>query len=121
MALGVDQDFVDVCIELEIPFVAVVPFEGQESQWPWESREYYHAQLKKASEVVYVSPPGYASWKMHRRNEWQVDEIGPDGIVLAVWDGSSGGTANCVAYARSRNRKIEIIDPDSLDLDHVVL
>lgn len=36
VALGVDQDFCGVCTRLSpsVPYVAVVPFPGQESRWP---------------------------------------------------------------------------------------
>lgn len=114
MALGIDQDFARVCIELGILFTAAIPFDGQESQWPEESQTLYRSLIAQAGEIVYVCPPGYAHWKMQARNVWQVDEVGPDGVVLAVWDGSPGGTANCVKYAKSRNRRIITIDPTSV-------
>lgn len=113
MALGIDQDFVSVCIDLHIPFIAAVPFLGQESTWPTESQRIYFALLDRADKVVYVSEPGYANWKMDTRNKWMVDEVGEDGVVMAVWDGSPGGTGNCVRYAESR-RKIVKIDPDAV-------
>jgi uncharacterized phage-like protein YoqJ len=34
MALGVDQLFAEVCIEMGIPFIAAIPFLGQASRWP---------------------------------------------------------------------------------------
>ena len=41
MALGVDQWAAEVCIKLGVPFVAAVPFRGQELYWPEESRKRY--------------------------------------------------------------------------------
>jgi uncharacterized phage-like protein YoqJ len=114
MALGIDQDFAAVCLDLKIPFIAAVPFAGQESMWPRESQEWYRYLLTLAHEVVYVSEPGYARDKMFIRNEWMVDHVGPDGVVIAVWDGSSGGTGSCVNYADRRKRKIDRIDPDAV-------
>lgn len=114
MALGFDQDLVAVCLSLKIPFIAAVPFKGQESQWPESAQQIYRELLAKAARVVYVCAPGYAVWKMQRRNEWMVDEVGADGVVLAAWDGSRGGTGNCVRYARNLDRKIVRIDPDAV-------
>ena len=96
MALGVDQDFAFCCIELAIPFTAAIPFVGQENTWPSSSQTFYEWLLERADDVVVVSPGGYAAWKMQVRNVWMVDHCD---LVLAVWDGSEGGTANCYRYA----------------------
>jgi uncharacterized phage-like protein YoqJ len=108
MALGFDQYFAMVCIRLGIPFIAAVPFEGQESVWPEQSKRAYHFLLKKASEVVIVSEGGYLASKLQARNEYMIDRADQ---VIAAFDGSSGGTKNCVEYARSKNKVIHIIDP----------
>ncbi len=96
MALGWDQAVADACVDLDISFKACVPFKGQEARWPEESQTHYHELLAVASEVVYVSPIGYAVWKMQVRNKYMVDNSEQ---LLALWDGSKGGTANCVEYA----------------------
>lgn len=96
MALGVDQDFAYVCIELAIPFTAAIPFVGQEEAWPQHSQEWYEWLLIRADDVVVVSPGGYSASKMQVRNEWMTDSCD---VLLAVWDGSEGGTRNCVNYA----------------------
>lgn len=112
MALGIDQDFGWLCVELGVPFIAAVPFEGQETTWPAASQKRYHELLAHAKEVVYVSDPGYSNEKMHDRNHYMVNWVGEDGVVMAIWDGSSGGTGSCVTYAKKRKRKIDLIDPD---------
>ncbi len=35
-------------------------------------------------------------------------------MLIAVWDGSDGGTANCVKYAQSKGVDIRIINPKEL-------
>lgn len=110
MALGVDQWMAELCILNEIPFVAAVPFEGQESVWPPHSKGKYHQLLAKAHEVVFTSEPGYASWKLQFRNEWMVNKCD---LLLAVFNGTSGGTANCVSYAIKQKVKIRYITPPS--------
>lgn len=108
MALGVDQDFAQVSIELAIPFVAAMPFIGQEDRWPESSRKYFDWLLERADEVVIVSPGGYGAFKMQIRNKWLVDN---SDALVAVWDGSSGGTGNCMTYAKDVNAFVHLIDP----------
>ena len=55
------------------------------------------------AEVVFVSEPGYAAWKMQVRNKWMVDN---SDLVLALWNGTDGGTANCVRYAEKVGKPI---------------
>lgn len=114
MALGVDQWAANVCIKLGIPFTAAVPFIGQESIWPAESQKTYKRLLAKATEVVIVCPGGYALAKMQTRNEFMVNSCD---TLIGVWDGSKGGTGNCIAYAKSINKPIIIIDP-KVPCDH---
>lgn len=116
MALGVDQDFVEVCVEKGIPFTAVVPFRAQAEKWPSASQFIYYDLVKKARERVIVCDPGYAAWKLQRRNEWMVDAIDDEGVVIAVWDGTPGGTANCVRYARHSDRCIVRINPATKEI-----
>ncbi len=119
MALGWDQDFATVCIALSIPFVAALPFAGQCARWPPESRRFYDVLLAKAAEIVTVCTleegeritNSWVSAAMQRRNEYMVDVIGDRGVVLAGWDGSPGGTANCIWYAKRLGRMIVRIDP----------
>jgi|688.fasta_scaffold40197_4 uncharacterized phage-like protein YoqJ len=109
MALGVDLLFAKVAIEHRIPFTAAVPFIGQELRWPQCSRDRYAQILSLASEVVVVCPGGYSAFKMQKRNEWMVDHCD---LLIAVWDGTSGGTANCVQYAQSTSKEIFRINPN---------
>lgn len=108
MALGVDQWAAEVSIDLDIPFVAAIPFPGQDRTWPEESKEKYKTLLDYADEVNYLYEGGYAAWKMQARNQWMVDN---SDLVIAVWDGSEGGTSNCVKYATKQKKQIIRIDP----------
>jgi uncharacterized phage-like protein YoqJ len=108
LAQGIDSWAIDVCLELSIPYIGACPFLGQEKVWPKESQERYHKYLKLAEKVVIVSEGGYAGYKMQVRNEWMVDNCD---LLIAVWDGTMGGTGNCVNYAKSKNKKMIIINP----------
>jgi len=103
MSLGFDMAMAQAAIELEVPFIAAIPFEGQESKWPKESQEYYHKLLEQASEIEFVSNPGYEAWKMQKRNEFMVNN---SDVVVALWDGSESGTGNCVDYANSVEKPV---------------
>jgi len=101
MALGWDMALADAAICLEIPFIAAVPFKGQESVWPEKTRILYRKLLSESKEVYYVCGPGYDPWKMMKRNVWMVDElVGEGDTLLALWNGDiGGGTYNAVNYA----------------------
>ena len=97
MALGWDMAVATACVKLGIPFVAAIPFKGQEHLWPERSRELYHDLLAKAEDRVIVCPGGYDAEKLQLRNQWMVDH---SQAILALWNGSAGGTCNCLRYAK---------------------
>lgn len=106
MALGWDQAVAEAAIELNISFIAAIPFKGQEEAWPKFSKEKYRNIVRKASDVIIVSEGGYESWKMQVRNKWMVDHSEE---VLALWNDQklSGGTFNCINYAVSKNKTVK--------------
>lgn len=101
MSLGWDQAWAVGAITLGIPFIAAVPFEGQESMWPEESRVRYHRILERAAEVVVIAS-SFSSRAMQQRNAWMVDHADE---IAALWNGMiGGGTANCIAYVTKREK-----------------
>lgn len=112
MALGIDQLYAVLCTALSIPFIAAIPFPSQPMMWPIKSRNIYYGLLAKAKEKVYVSDDPFHPAKMQKRNEWMVDNCD---LLIAVWDKSPGGTANCVKYAFDK-KEIVYINPKTLVL-----
>ncbi len=108
MALGFDQWAAEVCIRLGIPFLAAVPFIGQERRWPTRAQHHYRGLIERSSGVHVVCAGGYAPWKMQKRNVWMVDHCN---LLIAAWDQSAGGTANCVHYAVEVERDWENLLP----------
>jgi uncharacterized phage-like protein YoqJ len=106
--LGIDQWAASIAHKLHIPFLAAIPFEGQENAWPESSRKIYRILRKLATEEVIVSQGGYSADKMQVRNIWMVDNCDK---LIAVWDGTKGGTGNCIEYAKSVKKDIYYIDP----------
>lgn len=110
VALGWDQALARACSLLGKPWIAAVPFEGQESIWPETAQIAYRELLSKASEIVIVCEGGYAPWKMEKRNEWMVDRAVSG--MLALWNGvQTGGTYNCIKYARKVGRPVHNLWP----------
>lgn len=111
MALGVDTLFALIAMEMDIPLIAALPFRGQESKWPQKSQILYNQILNwKKTEVHVVCDGGYAPWKMQKRNEWMVDNCEH---LIAVWDGTDGGTHNCVRYAKKVKKPVIRFNPDN--------
>lgn len=102
-ALGWDQQLAAAAFRLGIPFHFYLPFPGFEDRWPQGSKTFFYALMHEAAEVKYICEPGYAGWKMQKRNEAMV--VAAD-VVLALWNGTSGGTANCIRYAEKVGKPI---------------
>jgi uncharacterized phage-like protein YoqJ len=108
MALGVDTVAAEVAIKMQIPFVAAVPFSGQEFSWGPSQQKHYHDLLGFASSVVTIGTADQVPWIYQKRNEYMVDNAD---IVVAVWNGMKGGTRNCVEYALKQKQTVYRIDP----------
>lgn len=124
MALGIDTLAAKIAVSHNIPFIAAIPFKGQERMWPNKSQNIYFELLQKAQciRICDLHDPNYPdctySWleyqkltqtpftadKMDKRNKWVVNNCDK---LIAVWDSTSGGTANCVRYANSKGFTIE--------------
>ncbi len=103
MALGTDQLFALAAHELGVPFIAAVPFTGQDSRWPETSQLVYRDLLSKAAALHVISSGVMSNYSavveaMHVRNHWMADRSTD---ALAYWNGEeSGGTYECVMYLR---------------------
>lgn len=103
MAAGVDLQSAKIAHNQGVPFWCARPWKGHKPRKADESN--YNNALKFADKVVdvtdYEDYPG--AWVYQKRNEWMVDN---SDMLLAFWDGSPGGTANCVKYAVKQKQKI---------------
>lgn len=123
-ALGVDQDAAILANQQAIRFIIAAPCIGQADRWPSLSQETYKQLQSLANpelaKRLFSYPPKaddildgtvlVRRWYFHacmqKRNEWMTDH---SDVLAAVWDGSQGGTCNCVQYARSIGKPVEII------------
>lgn len=116
MALGVDMWSAETVLKLRkeyphIKLVCAIPCKNHSAKWGQESKKQWQSIVDKANEVIYVSEEPYTNWCMQDRNKFMVDN---SDIVLAVWDGTPGGTSNCVTYAMSQKKNIDRINPKDL-------
>lgn len=113
MALGVDTVFAIAVLELKneghnIELHCAIPCKNHSCKWIGESVDLYNYILSKADKVCIVTDEEYKPWLMQKRNEYMVNN---SDIIIAVWDGTNSGTANCVRYAEKQNKKIIRITP----------
>ena len=107
MAEGCDMYFCEAVLELkknhpEILLEAAVPFEGQADKWPAAERERYRRMLIECDRVNLLQEE-YSPGCMMKRNRYMVDN---SQLIIACYDGHSGGTLNTLRYALENNRQI---------------
>jgi len=107
MALGWDTACGLVCQQLGIPFVAVLPFVGQENRWEAYDQIRFRNLLRNADEIlclhsVPVVSHVEAAKLYHQRNRYLVDHADR---VLALLNPKvqTGGTYATVSYAIAKN------------------
>lgn len=109
--------------ELNIGNILYIPFENQPSRWSPDGmfgRKEYMLMRRRANITRIVSPnpapdDSRAAVKaLHERNHAMVKD---SDLVIALlagrsldWENSSGGTAECVRYARAQNRPVFAIE-----------
>jgi uncharacterized phage-like protein YoqJ len=117
-ALGWDQDCAGVAYRVGIPYVLYVPFVGQDSKWPQQSRDVYAEVEKRASKIVLCHPDrplsdGHAGRLLLERNKRMIDDA-PTDYLIAAWNGEAGGTSHCVRYATPKvGRVINLLGCDA--------
>ncbi len=113
MALGVDMWAAKMILRVkrynpEIKLICAIPCANHSLKWNKKLQKEYNRILHVADKVVHVSTEEYKAYLMQKRNEWMVDN---SDYIIAVWDGTSGGTGNCVKYAEKVKKQITQIKP----------
>lgn len=113
LAVGVDQLFAKVVLELGGTIHAVLPFSDIERSFSPEDLPSYRRLVEQAT-VEVISEPG-SDQDSYLAAGQRVVELSE--LVLAVWNGKpalgKGGTADVVAYASVRHVPLVLIDPES--------
>ena len=113
LADGADAVFAQAVLDAGGSLVAVLPAAHYREALPEDYRPVFDRLLARAGKVVqlpYVTPDPNAYMEAGKR---MVDE---SDSLLAVWDGrpgrGQGGTADVVAYARSRGVPVTVVWPE---------
>lgn len=107
MALGCDLYFCESVLALrdhcpDVTLEAAIPCPTQANAWPPSQRERYE-RLVSACDVETVVSTRYTRFCMHRRDRYMVDR---SALLIAAFDGTSGGTRYTVNYAMKQGLAI---------------
>jgi uncharacterized phage-like protein YoqJ len=115
---GVDLWSVSIVMDLKkqhphIQVHAVIPFKDQPKRWSSEQQNIYNDLLEQCDHVTILHDK-FRRGCYFERNRFMVDN---SDYLLAVFDGSNkGGTYYTTNYSRTKNKKIIVIHPDSLEV-----
>ena len=112
MALGTDTWAAEEVLTLRergmpVRLVAALPCPEQDARWREEDRRRYRFLLSQA-DALYTACEEYTPYCMAMRNRWMVSNASR---IIAVFDGSPGGTAGTWAEARKKGLELLLIDP----------
>ena len=101
MSRGTDLWASDVVLQLKshyphIHLICAVPYPDFEKSWDEHWQILYHNILSRA-DLVRIISSHYHDGCYQKRNCWMVDH---SSRVIAVYNGSSGGTQNTIRYAQ---------------------
>lgn len=112
MALGSDLYFAEAALELrekhsELTVEGAVPCAKQSDRWPADQRRRWRDILDHCDLETMVQQ-NYDRWCMHHRDRYMVER---SAAILAVFDGSPGGTQYTLNYAMNQGLDILLLDP----------
>lgn len=100
-AMGVDLAGAKAAQILGLKTHMYVPYTGHGQDWKTFYKE-EHNLIIEAADYVYAPNVPFSVTALLKRNEDMVDNADS---VLALWDGSPGGTASCIRYAKSVDKE----------------
>ena len=117
MAMGTDIWCAQIVLDLkdvypDIKLYALVPHRNQAVKWPKEWQDCFDDILLRCDEMIILHQK-YVVGCMQQRDRVMVDM---SGHVIAVYDGTPGGTQYTVEYAKKKGLDIVVIDPGSVFL-----
>lgn len=98
-----------------ISLIACIPHIGQEKSWNSDYQTRYRHLLQNVdSQIVFYDH--YVRGCMQKRNRYMVENAD---YMIAVFNGSTGGTKGTVEYAQKQGLDIIILDPDKMIRRHI--
>lgn len=123
MALGVDTWAAEIVLEIKnlyepwgdnINLYAAIPHLNQEAKWHEWQKEKYN-EILELCEKIFIISENFTPYCMHKRNQFMIDKAD---ILIAVYDGKPGGTANTIVMANRKNIPITIINPGEIQYNY---
>lgn len=111
MARGVDIWAAEIVLKLRreglfVRLICASPFPGFEMGWPGNRQMRYRSVLTQADLTRFICP-SYSKDCFSIRNRWMVNH---SSRIIAVYNGTPGGTRNTIDYARQCGLSIHSID-----------
>ena len=112
MALGSDMICAEIILRLkkDYPYTkleAAIPCPQQADRWHTELRNRYNYILEQCDEI-HICSPNFTSTCLHIRNSYMVNK---SNAVIAIWDGTPGGTKNTIDLAKRKGLDIYLLNP----------
>ncbi len=112
MALGFDMICAELVLELKekyshIKLLCAIPCKTQSNRWHTDQRKRYQKILKQADIKRYISNE-YTDTCMHERNDYMLKN---SSLIIALYNGTPGGTHYTLTKATKIGLKTEIIKP----------
>lgn len=117
MANGVDLWAGEIALELGLNVMACVPWAGHK---PGKGDEKVYQRIINEAWDIFVLDESFeyaGPWVYQNRNRFMVDHADK---VLSVWDGTTGGTNNCVRYALKIGREVLNFDPNTFEKQRII-
>ena len=89
----------------DLRLILAIPYPNCESGWGTEWQSQYRKLLSQADLVRYIQP-SFSRSCFQKRNMWMVSHASR---VIAVYNGSAGGTRNTIEFARKKNVDVRSI------------
>lgn len=111
MAEGCDHYFAEAVLALrelhpDVSLEAAIPCGPQPDRWTKAQRLRYNSLIDRCDQIT-VLQIHYTPDCMMKRNRYMVDQ---SSLLLACFNGSTGGTMNTIVYAQRQGLQVEIID-----------
>lgn len=116
MADGVDIWAAEIVLEIKeqndnIKLICAVAYNGTEKERTLEKQEKFHDILGRSDGIEYMNRK-FATWVFFARDEWMVDRAS---YVIAVFNGTSGGTEHTLKYAEKKERTIVYVNMNEIE------
>ena len=107
MAQGTDIWAAEIVLDMrrenpELRLICALPHPNFEQSWRMDWRNRYNA-IRAAADLERTICPAYSKAAYQKRNVWMVDH---SALVIAVFNGESGGTLNTIRYAQQNQVEI---------------